>query len=74
MLRIIAFTVALYFVSTKSAYAYIDPATGTLIVQLLIAAVATGIATVKLWWYKVKMFFKGEKPEESANINSDPKE
>lgn len=74
MIRIIAFTLALYFISTKSAYAYIDPATGTLILQLLVAAFATAIATIKLWWYKVKMFFKGEKPEDTAISESKDKE
>ncbi|MBV6633304.1 MAG: hypothetical protein KI792_09795 [Alphaproteobacteria bacterium] len=54
------------------AYAYIDPGTGTLLLQLLIAAIATGLATVKLWYYKVVSLFRPTPPEaESEEAKSE---
>lgn len=51
----------LLFVFQNSAYAYIDPGTGMLIIQGFIAAVAAVVATAKLYWSKIKAFFAGEK-------------
>ena len=45
------------------AYAYLDPGTGSILIQGLIAAVATGLATAKFWWHRVKSFFTGESKE-----------
>ncbi len=43
--------------TTGEVYAYLDPGTGSILLQGLIAAVATGLATGKLWWHKVKSVF-----------------
>jgi|SaaInlStandDraft_2_1057019.scaffolds.fasta_scaffold340537_2 uncharacterized membrane protein len=40
------------------AYAYLDPGTGSLILQGLIAGVAVMSLTVKIYWYKFLSFFK----------------
>lgn len=53
------------------AYAYLDPGTGSLIIQGVIGAFALAAATVTGWWYKVKSFFV-KNNEESADDNSDP--
>ena len=43
---------------SKNAYAYLDPGTGSYIIQLLIAAfVGIGFA-VRLFWGRIKDFFK----------------
>lgn len=42
----------------SSAYAYLDPATGSMILQGLMAGIAVVAMTVKLYWYKVVGFFK----------------
>lgn len=53
----------LMIVLPSSAYAYIDPATGGLIIQIVIGMVITAIATVKLWWEKFLVLIgKKEKP------------
>jgi len=49
------FGISLLHVFTISdAYAYIDPGTGSLVIQVIVGVlVGTGI-TVKIYWYKIK--------------------
>lgn len=46
------------------AMAYIDPGMGSMIVQGLIAAIATGLLFFKLWWLRIKAFFS-RKPQDT---------
>ncbi|MDG1286895.1 MAG: hypothetical protein P8P30_04945 [Rickettsiales bacterium] len=57
------------------AYAYIDPATGGLLVQIIIGAVVTAIATGKLWWYRLMNLFgnKDTPPSKESKASADPK-
>jgi len=50
--------VLLLVINPGSAEAYIDPGTGGLVVQMLIAAIATALVTGKLWWARLKALFK----------------
>ena len=46
--------IIIYSTSVSEAYAYIDPGSGSLVIQLIIGAlVGTGI-TLKIYWYKLK--------------------
>ncbi len=36
------------------AYAYLDSGTGSMVIQMVIAAVAGALAMIKLYWQKVK--------------------
>jgi len=47
-----------------TAHAYLDPGTGSIILQGLIAAVAAGLVVIKTYWYKIKTFF-GKKDAKS---------
>ena len=47
---------ALVMFWTKDAYAYLDPGTGSMILQAVIAGVAAGLIVIRLWWSKVKVF------------------
>jgi len=46
---------------SKNAFAYLDPGTGSLIIQSIIAAVAGALYTGKLYWFKIKKFFSKKK-------------
>ena len=46
---------ALMFIETD-AYAYLDPGTGSIILQALIAGVAGSLFVVKAYWYKLRNF------------------
>jgi hypothetical protein len=37
-------------------YAYLDPGTGSVVIQALLASVVGGLAFVKLFWHRVKTF------------------
>jgi len=44
-----------YFVS--DAYAYIDPGSGSIVIQAIIGALVGVVITLKLYWYKLKEKF-----------------
>ena len=44
-----------FFVS--DAYAYLDPGTGSVILQALIGVIAGVLITLKIYWYKLKEKF-----------------
>lgn len=46
---------ALMFIETD-AYAYLDPGTGSIILQALIAGIAGSLFVVKAYWYKLRSF------------------
>ena len=56
------------------AHAYIDPGTGSALIQGLIAAVAAVAITIKLYWYRILGFLglnKNDKDSQSPNTDSD---
>ncbi len=44
-------------VTFQNVHAYIDPGTGSLIIQLLIGGTVGGLFLIKMYWKKVKTFF-----------------
>ena len=46
-----------------NAQAYLDPGTGSLILQGLIAGIAVAWLTIKTYWYKISSFFGREAPQ-----------
>jgi hypothetical protein len=60
MKRLIAITVLLLFVS-RSAHAYLDPGTGSMVVQGLLAAIAVASAAVAASWTRIVQFFRGRR-------------
>lgn len=46
----------------QDAAAYIDPGTGSLLLQGLIAGLAAGAVVLRGYWYRIKAFFRGDKP------------
>lgn len=55
------FTLALilWMVVPNAAHAYLDPNTGSSIIQIGIASLATGSYLVKVFWKQISGFFKG---------------
>lgn len=59
----------------RSLFAYLDPGSGSLIVQLLLAAIVGILATFRLWKARLLALF-GIKPEQAENDENeadDPK-
>jgi len=43
--------------AVEPAYAYLDPGTGALLLQLLLGGIAGAAVLGKLFWAKIKLFF-----------------
>ncbi len=61
-----------------NAYAYLDPGTGSALLQGVLAAVAAIAVTAKLYWHRLLRFFgirKSEKMPEQTSVHDehDPK-
>ena len=44
------------FSLTVPAYAYLDPGTGSIILQAILGFIAASLATLSFYWNKVKLF------------------
>lgn len=49
------------------AYAYLDPATGSIILQGIVAAFAAAAATGRFWWHRVKSLFTRKRKDPNEN-------
>ena len=64
---------------STSASAYLDPGTGSMILQGLIAGIAVAGFTIKTYWYKLRSMFGKSQPgslleeEEDLSNNDEPK-
>ena len=61
------FTLGMVF--SSNAYAYLDPGTGSLILQAIIGTVAAVAATAGVYWHKFKSFFS--KNDNSSSDDQD---
>ena len=48
---------------TSPAYAYLDPGTGSVLLQGLIGGIAAVMAFLSIYWQKVKAFFSKEEAD-----------
>lgn len=64
--------VLLLFVSARHAHAYIDPGTGSYVIQLIIAALAGAAFAVKVYWGKIRTLFS--KPSSKGPETGDESE
>ena len=56
---LISFTFIMLF-NTK-AFAYLDPGTGSIILQGILGAIAAGVSYCSIYWQKIKKFFNKKK-------------
>jgi hypothetical protein len=56
------FLFAVFF--SGPAHAYLDPGTGSIILQAIVGTIAGGLVVIKLYWYRIKNLFKKQIPEE----------
>ena len=56
---------------TSPAYAYLDPGTGSMLLQGLIAGLAVFISVLSIYWQKVKSFFIKKDTDTDTDINID---
>ena len=61
------------FVWSEEAHAYLDPGTGSFIVQSIVAAIAVGLFMIKVFWQKITNRFsrkKGTQPDPKSEQNN----
>ena len=56
--KIVILILAYLFCSISNANAYLDPGTGSIILQAILAFIAGAAATVSLWWMNFKILIK----------------
>ena len=55
---IFSLILGLFFtINIQSAYAYLDPGTGSILFQAVIGALVGFLITLKIFWYKIKERF-----------------
>ena len=58
-MRRLILLIFVFFISiSNNAFAYLDPGTGSIILQAIIGAIAAGLTFFTNFWLKVKNFFK----------------
>tara|TARA_B100000795_G_scaffold226719_1_gene182837 strand:- start:362 stop:568 length:207 start_codon:yes stop_codon:yes gene_type:complete len=53
---LITLFIFIFFLNTK-AFAYLDPGTGSIILQSILGAIAAGASYCAIYWQKIKNFF-----------------
>lgn len=43
--------------AVSDAYAYLDPGTGSYVLQIVLAGLAASLLVLKLFWARIKLFF-----------------
>lgn len=62
-----AFGGILWLASASQAYAYLDPGTGSFVLQILIGGVAGGLMVMKLYWVRVRSYMLGFLPQRGGS-------
>ncbi len=57
---------AIFLIFPQKAHAYIDPGTGSMIIQLLIAGILGATFTIKVYWKKIKAFWASRAARKSG--------
>ena len=66
-IRLALFAGFALLLSTGTSHAYLDPGTGSILLQGLIAGIAGGLVAMRLYWTRVKSFFKLDKKKEAES-------
>lgn len=59
------------------SHAYLDPGTGSIILQSILAGIAVAMGVLRLYWYRLKAFFSGKsvdpeiKDSDNAEIHNE---
>jgi len=63
---IVAFALSALVLWPSVSFAYIDPGTGSILIQGIIGAIAAIGVTLKLYWHRIVAYFRREPAEDSA--------
>ena len=57
MYKILLFFGLFFLMSPQTTYAYLDPGTGSYVIQVVLAAMVGLAYTIKIYWTNLKEFF-----------------
>lgn len=60
--RLVVAIVGAVALAPSSAHAYIDPGTGSMVLQAVIAGVVGGLVVIKMYWQRIKAVFSRRDP------------
>lgn len=52
---------------SRDAFAYLDPGSGSYIIQILIGTLLGGFFAIKVYWRRLKSYFSKDGKDEEAN-------
>ena len=61
-----------FAITAAPALAYLDPGTGSMILQIVIGAVAGALMAIKAYWYKISTFFRAHQRSDNKIKDDDP--
>lgn len=63
---------AVLLLMSRSAHAYVDPGTGSYVLQMIVAGIAAAGLTMRLFWGRLKLFLKKSSGKTSGESGSPP--
>lgn len=59
------------FLLSNDAFAYVDPGTGTLLIQWLFGMAMASLAVLNIYWHRAKAFFSGKSRNTATGGNAE---
>ncbi len=56
--KLISFLIITILMLPTKAFAYLDPGTGSIILQTILGFIAAAVASISIYWTKFKLFLK----------------
>lgn len=63
--------VVIMLAGANTAWAYLDPGTGSMVLQLLLGGIAGAVVIFKLYWRRFVGLFRGKSEDEAESSTSD---
>jgi hypothetical protein len=74
LLRVVLLSIPIFLLCYQNAYAYLDPGTGSYILQVVMAVFLGAIFTIKVYWQKILgLFRKNNSLKQSQNDTDERK-
>ncbi len=71
LLRTSVLSVCYFFLFCSKAHAYVDPGTGSFILQIVIAGLVSAAFMLKLFWKRIQFFISNNIPRKSSRGKDD---
>jgi len=72
MNKCISVTAFAFALMPVSAFAYLDPTTGSMVISAIVGLLASLVLAIKTYWYRIRSFFKGKPTQADAGSDTDP--